>query len=75
MRTNELMAQAETLANDLLQYAQENQIGAHELIMIATTANRLLQSVCFPGSKGSALDAVMEAHATFEAVSSPLETN
>lgn len=75
MTTTELLDRAEALAKDLLTYAEETGVSGTELIAIVTVTGRLLHHVCFPGEPRKALETVMEANATFDAVASSLEGN
>lgn len=65
-----LMEFADQLAQELVDYANQKGMSAHELIMGLVLTERLLQQV-FPGPKFAALQAVMEGHATFEALTKP----
>lgn len=61
---------ADQLAQELVEYANNNGLSARELIMGLVLTERLLQQV-FPGPKLAAFQAVMEGHATFDALTKP----
>lgn len=71
--TQNLVNQADHLANELLLYAQRRGIPARDFLVILPLAVRLLQgSIC---CSTAAFDSVLEADAIFKAVSSQLEAN
>lgn len=61
---------ADQLAQELVTYANAKGLSARELIMGLVMTERLLQQV-FPGPRLEAFQAVMEGHATFEALTKP----
>ncbi len=61
---------ADQLAQELVAYAEQNNLSAKELLMGLVMTERLLTQV-FPGPKFEAFQAVMEGHATFEALTKP----
>jgi hypothetical protein len=74
MKTNQkpsnLVDFADQLAQELVTYADDNNITARELLMGLVLTERLLQQV-FPGPKLACLQAVLEGHATFDALTKP----
>lgn len=73
-RTMNVIELGDVLANDLLTFAQENNITAHDLLVGTAIAERFLQrAVC--ATSQDALDAILEADATIGAVSTQLESN
>lgn len=75
MTATKLMELADLLATDLLTFARENDVSAHDLMMATAMAERLLQTVLCPGDQQAVVDALQEADATFVAVTSRLEPN
>ncbi len=64
----------DVLANDLLTFARENGISAHDLLVSTAIAERFLQrAVC--ATSQDALNAILEADATIGAASTHLESN
>lgn len=61
---------ADQLAQELVSYANNSGMDARDLIMGLVMTERLLQQV-FPGPKLEVLQAVMEGHATFDALTKP----
>lgn len=61
---------ADQLAHELVNYAEGKGISAKDLIMGLVMTERLLQQI-FPGPKFAATQAVMEGHATFDALTKP----
>jgi len=61
---------ADQLAQELVTYADNNGLDARELLMGLVMTERLLQQV-FPGPKVEVFQAVMEGHATFDALTKP----
>lgn len=71
----QMMELADLIASDLLTFAADNGLTAHDLLMVTATAERLLQTAVCPGDKQAVTDALQEADATFVAVTTRLETN
>jgi len=61
---------ADQLAQELVNYANNSGMDARDLIMGLVMTERLLQQV-FPGPKLEVFQAVMEGHATFDALTKP----
>lgn len=61
---------ADQLAEQLVEYATDKGMDARDLIMGLVMTERLLQQI-FPGPKFAAFQAVMEGHATFDALTKP----
>ena len=61
---------ADQLAQQLVDYADTKGLDARELIMGLVMTERLLLQV-YPGPKFHAVQAVMEGHATFDALTKP----
>lgn len=61
---------ADQLAQELVNYANDRGMDARDLIMGLVMTERLLQQV-FPGPKLAVFQAVMEGHATFDALTKP----
>ena len=75
MSTTKLIELADLLANDLLTFAGDQGLSAHDLLMVTALSERLLQTAVCPGDDGSAIRAMQEAEATFIAVANHLEPN
>jgi hypothetical protein len=71
----ELIDAADALANDLVTYASENGVTVRDLLMVAALSERLLQESLCAEDPQAALSAVLEADATYKAVSRELEAN
>ena len=70
-KQNNLIEFADQLAQELVTYAEDNGLSARELIMGLVLTERLLQQV-YPGPKLAMFHAVMEGHATFDALTKPV---
>lgn len=68
--SKKLIEFADSLAQELVQYAHQHEMDARELLMGVVLTERLLQQV-FPGTKGLVRDVVLEGHATFDALVHP----
>jgi len=75
LSTQELIEAADSVASDLLVFARNHEISAHDLLMVTALAERLLQNALCGENPQAALHAVLEADATFTAVSEELEAN
>lgn len=74
MKTSKLLHLSELVAQDLLTLADEAGLSGHELLMVSSVTNRLLQRVV-DDDPMTAIRAMQEAEATFVAVSTQLEAN
>lgn len=75
MTIHKILENAEILATDLLAHASDAGMTGEELIQVTVCAERLLQRVLFQGNCVKAREAVLTAHATFDAASQTLDTN
>lgn len=69
-KPSNLIEFADQLAQELVTYSDDNGLSARELLMGLVMTERLLQQI-FPGPKLEVLQAVMEGHATFDALTKP----
>jgi len=70
-----LMDLGHALAQDLMEVARSHGIPPRDLIMGLTVAQRILQSVLYPGRTMTGIQAEMEGDATYVASSTRLEGN
>jgi hypothetical protein len=73
MNTQQLIELGEQLASEVRQYADENRISRKDALMALVVAERLLQRVLFD-TESESRRAVLEGHATFDAVSAVPQT-
>lgn len=71
----QLMDFGHSLAQDLMDMASANNIPPKDLIMGLTVAQKLLQSVLYPGRTMDGLRAELEGDATYQGSSKTLEGN
>jgi hypothetical protein len=69
-KPNNLIEFADQLAHELAEYSDTNGLTPRELLTGLVMTERLLQQV-FPGPKLAVLQAVLEGHATFDALTKP----
>jgi len=65
--SNSVVEFADALAHELVDYGEDNDIAASDLLMGVVMAERLLRRV-YPGPRKEANNVVLEGHATFDAL-------
>jgi len=74
-KTQAIIEFGEQLALELVKAGRERNMTARELTVGVVVAERLLQNVLFPDNAVCARNAILEGHATFDAVATSLVEN